>query len=155
MAPKVYWHRPWLIAQVVIGAFLLVVGVTLAPLLVSGSVEDTAKAILGLPLVALALFALVLSAVRTRTTVDDTGITQQGATRSFRMDYADITGIELDHGLLGWYLRVRCGERTFAVLPCNSVLGSRFVIPPGPPRTLRAAMDDIESRARRFSESAG
>jgi hypothetical protein len=108
---RVYRHRPWLVLNTLVAVFMggwivaLIGYAVRAP-----SIETVAKVLL--LLVPLGAFeAYLVLAFRIRTVVDGTGITQQWILRSYRMPYAEVTGLEPVHTYLRWYLRVHCGDR--------------------------------------------
>lgn len=141
---RVYRHRPFL-AATVLGLLLVAAGIwTIVSWFVRGpSYESGVKALLFLvPLLAFAAF-LVLS-WRVRTVVDDTGVTQYWIRRSYRVPFAEITGIEVDYGSGRWFLRVHSGERSAEIIPCHIVRPWSRGAAGVPPRTLIDVRVDLE-----------
>jgi hypothetical protein len=145
-SPRAYRHRPWLVFSFVAPALLVAMAApAVRPAIQTPGIESVAAGIVILaPLSALAAFLLLGS--RVRTIVDDEGITQHWILRHHRMEFIDITGIEVDRAFRRWFLRVRCGEQTFEVIPCQTILWSGMSEALGPPRAMQACMDDIERR---------
>ncbi|GAB1639783.1 hypothetical protein [Krasilnikovia sp. MM14-A1259] len=142
--PRVYRHRPFLAACAACLVFDTVgIGQLLTWAAHHPDLDSVLRAALGI-LLLLAFAAFLVLSWRVRTIVDDTGITQHWITRSYRMPYAEITAIEQEHVWQRWFLRVRCGEKTFEIIPCHTVLSHAFSGAIGPPRALLAARDDIE-----------
>jgi putative Ca2+/H+ antiporter (TMEM165/GDT1 family) len=130
-----YRHRAW----VVVTAVFLAADLAGLVSVVAGTLTDWAFASTVKGVVS-AFFLLVVAAVlvaglRIRTEVDSEAVTQHWVTRSFRIPFAEITGVEVAHAMRRSFLRVRCGERTYEVLPCiwtrPSWLGDPVREPPG------------------------
>jgi hypothetical protein len=141
--PRVYRHVPWLVATVLLVLLLVVLLVPLAGVLIHDpSVRTVAGTLLWLAFTG-ALGSFLVLSWRVRTVVDEHGVTQHWVTRSFRIRYADITAVERENVPGRWFLRLHCGERTFEVIPCQSL---PFLLLPGhgrPPKALTAAHADI------------
>lgn len=141
---RVFRHRPFL---VVTGACLLLVGFSGYQIVgwVVGHHDFASVVKAFLLLMLLLAFALFLVAFwRVRTVVDDGGVTQYWISRSYRMAYEEITAIELDHAYRRWFLRVRCGERTFEVIPCHTFSPFELSSAARPPRAILAVHRAIE-----------
>ena len=142
-AGRVYHHRPW---RIFAGCgVLLFAGLTvpigqhaLRPL----RIESVPILFVGVtPLAAMILFLLL--SMRIRTVVDDEAVTQHWISRSFRIPLDEITAVETDEALGRWFVRLRRGERTYEVIPCQTTR-TVFAGASGPPRALIACRADIE-----------
>lgn len=90
-----------------------------------------------------ALQAFAVLSWRIRTVVDDDGVTQYWVTRSYRIPWSEVTGMELAQGMGRWYVQVSRGEQTFEVMPCNRPPSWPFGNPPG---VLFDAYQDMRAR---------
>jgi hypothetical protein len=143
--PRVYRHRPWIVVGVLLQLLLLApIAAAVSSAVVSPGIESGATALSLSGLLGLCGWLLVLS-WRIRTVVDDEGVTQYWVTRSFRIRHSEITELEAEHVSSRWFLRAYCGERTFELIPCHTVIWSALSEALGPPRAMVAACRDIES----------
>ncbi|NJC73655.1 hypothetical protein HC031_28605 [Planosporangium thailandense] len=153
-ASRSYRHRPWLAFTVVVSPVLLsFVGVVL----VHAVTHPSYRSLMAV-LVALAFFggaqAFVVLSWRMRTVVDDAGVTQYWILRQYRMQWSEVTAMELVRSVRRWYVRIHCGERTFETIPCLQLYGSvspwqvraLFGLPSGAPRAAEAAYEDMRRR---------
>ncbi|WP_412734323.1 hypothetical protein [Krasilnikovia sp. MM14-A1259] len=151
--PRVYRHRPFL---ALCAACLLLDAAGIGQILTWAAhhpdLGSILRAMLGV-LLLLAFAAFLVLSWRVRTVVDDTGITQHWITRSYRIPFAEITAIELEHVWRRWFLRIRCGEKTFEIIPCHTVLFHALSSAIGPPRALLAARNDIERSSAAMATS--
>lgn len=140
---RVYRHRPWRVSSS--AGVLLLAGFTI-PIwqhaLFPFRIASIPIIFVGVTPIA-ALIAFLLLSLRIRTVVDDEAVTQHWISRSYRIPLDEITGIETDEGVGRWFLRLHCGERTFEVIPCPTVLWM-LAQAIGPPRALLACRADIE-----------
>ncbi|WP_306204484.1 hypothetical protein [Actinoplanes sp. RD1] len=142
---RTYRHWPWIVvnAAILLGVAALMVTLVVRAVRAPGFelVVTTTLAEVLLAVIAL----LLVRSRRIRTEIDDTAVTQHWVTRSFRIPFDEITAVEVTPEWGRWFLRIRCGERTYEVIPCHNIM---FSIRPAnrPPRALSAVLDDLELR---------
>jgi hypothetical protein len=145
-SPRTYRHRPWLVLSIVVPVLLVAMAAPAVRTAIQNpGIDSVATAIVVLaPLSALAAFLLL--GCRVHTTVDDDGITQHWILRHYRMEFTDLPAIEVDRAFRRWFLRVRRGEQTIEIIPCQTILWPGLSEALGPPRAMQACMADIERR---------
>lgn len=147
MASSSYRHLPWLGWSALL---LLLLGLVTVPILTAAfsapSVRTVAAAYTGL-LPITALGTLLVLGCRVRTVVDDEGITQYWITRSYRIRWDEVTGLERDGAFYRWFLRVYCRDgRTFEIIPCQMLVSPGGPLSPRPPKAMLAVEAIVEQR---------
>ena len=145
MSSHVYRHRPWLAWSVVL---LLLLAAMLAPFVLRTAREPGIATVAGLFTAALpigALAAFLVLGFRVRTEIDHEGLTQHWITTRYRIPFDEITAVEWDESGRRWFLRVWCGDRSFEVMPCQT-LGPFAPKPPHAMVAVSLAIDDHLAR---------
>ncbi|WP_328476587.1 hypothetical protein OHA21_22270 [Actinoplanes sp. NBC_00393] len=146
MPSRTYRYRPWLAWSAVVLLFTIGFAVPVVGYVFrEASIAAVAKAFLILvPLTAFAAF--LIGGCRVRTVIDDEAITQHWITSTYRIPYAEITGLERDASSSRWFLRILRGEQTYEVIPCQQMALLGGLLQPGPPLVLLAVEAEIEAR---------